>query len=162
MWFHLKRLSSFTDSSVESSMVHKILTFYVPFNSRWEKSTIQTWLLGCIINHKWKYQLITISQYPFRILYLPTQIQMHILYRKPGFKREFSRFSDVQIYIIIWLVLYLKLKIPYTQHEFLALNTYLSSFSKKTQMYFLYNFHFSLIYFNWKLNIMIICTQIYI
>ena len=31
---------------------------------------------------------------PFSIHYLPTQIQMDIVYRKPGFKREFS---DVQI-----------------------------------------------------------------
>ena len=32
------------------------------------------------------------TQYSFSILYLPTQIQMEILYRKPGFKREFERF----------------------------------------------------------------------
>ena len=28
----------------------------------------------------------------FNILYLPTQIQINIVYRKPGFKCEFSRF----------------------------------------------------------------------
>ena len=33
------------------------------------------------------------AQYPFSILYLPTQIQMDIIYRKTGFKREFSRFQ---------------------------------------------------------------------
>ena len=32
------------------------------------------------------------TQYPFSILYLPTQIQMDIVYRKLGFKREFSNF----------------------------------------------------------------------
>ena len=29
------------------------------------------------------------TQYPFQILYLPTQIKMNIVYRKTGFKREF-------------------------------------------------------------------------
>ena len=32
------------------------------------------------------------TQYPFSILYLPSQIQMDIVYQKTGLKREFSRF----------------------------------------------------------------------
>ena len=32
------------------------------------------------------------TQYPFKILYLLTQLQMDIVYRKTGFKRNFSRF----------------------------------------------------------------------
>ena len=32
------------------------------------------------------------TQYPFSIIYLPTQLEMDIVYRKTGFKCEFSRF----------------------------------------------------------------------
>ena len=35
---------------------------------------------------------VSTTQYPFSILYLPTLIQMDIVYRKTGFKRKFSRF----------------------------------------------------------------------
>ena len=36
--------------------------------------------------------IFSTTQYPFSILYLPTQIQMDIVYGKNGFKRECSRF----------------------------------------------------------------------
>ena len=40
-----------------------------------------------------KYEHLTpTTQHPFSILNLPTQIQMNIVHRKTGFKREFLRF----------------------------------------------------------------------
>ena len=35
------------------------------------------------------------TQYAFSIFYLPTQIQMDIVYPKPGFKRGFLKISNV-------------------------------------------------------------------
>ena len=34
----------------------------------------------------------SLTQYPFSILYLPTQLQMYIVYRKTGFKSDFQDF----------------------------------------------------------------------
>ena len=38
------------------------------------------------------YHHFSTTQYPFSIFYLPTQVQMGIVYQKNGFKREFSTF----------------------------------------------------------------------
>ena len=61
---------------------------------------------------------------------------MDIVYRKTGFKREFLKFLvyNINNHMICFekkTINTSMLKIPCTQHEFLALNTYLSSFSKK-------------------------------
>ena len=47
-----------------------------------------------------------------------------------------------------------KLKIPYTQHEFLALNMYLSSFSKKTNAKIYICCMLAQCYSPWKVNVM--------
>ena len=67
------------------------------------------------------------TQYLFSILYLPTQIQMDIVYRKPGFQDFWCTKMNNHLITNTYLN---RLKILYTQHEFIALNTYLSSFSK--------------------------------
>ena len=42
------------------------------------------------------------TQYPFIILYLPTKIQMNFVYRKTGFKHEFSRFLMYKYVFIVF------------------------------------------------------------
>ena len=69
---------------------------------------------------------------------------MDIVYRKTGFKRDFSRFLMYK-YFEKTIIMYLKAKNSlHTQQDFLALDTYLSSFSKKSDAktyLFLFFFH---------------------
>ena len=69
------------------------------------------------------------TQYPFRILYLPTHTNLKVYWYvlKTGFECCFERFLSTDKKIIRFLMkklMYLKA----TQHKFLALNTYLSFF----------------------------------
>ena len=62
------------------------------------------------------------TQYPFRMIYLPTLIQIDIVCRKTGIKCEFQDFlcTNINNYLTI-----------HALHEFLALNMYSSYFSKQ-------------------------------
>ena len=71
------------------------------------------------------------TQYSFRILYLPTEILMVIVYQKK-FLSQFLKNFNVQMYIRLVSMkdknMYSKAKITQTQHDCPALNAYLSSF----------------------------------
>ena len=53
---------------------------------------------------------LSTTQYPFGILYLPKQIQMNIVYWKPGLKREFSSLLIYKNLFRIIINKYLKAK----------------------------------------------------
>ena len=73
-----------------------------------------------IRNLKYAHLTLTFRLGNIHLVFSITQIQMDIVYRKTSLNREFSRF-------LMYKHKY-KLKISYTKHEFLALNTYLSLF----------------------------------
>ena len=73
------------------------------------------------------------TQYPFNILYCQHKYKWILCTEKPVLNASFQYFLCKNITNHLnSMNTYLKAKIPYTQHEFLALNTYLSSFSKKS------------------------------
>ena len=82
----------------------------------------------------WKLN-VAFTHYPFTCLH-----KVNIMYRKPGFEWKFSRFLMYKYRLFIWFVWKWKkcvnerIRIPYTQHEFLTLNRYFSSFSNSVMM----------------------------
>ena len=89
------------------------------------------------------YNFFKTIQYPFRILYLPTQIRMAIVHQKPVLQYFWCTYIDNHLICLEKTInTYLRLRI-FSTHKFLALNTYSSSVLKQIQCY---NIHCKNIY----------------